>query len=546
MTRIREIASYLNAIASGGHTEGVVNATDSSVTNDSRRVVPGGVFVAIKGAQVDGNRFIKEAVKRGAVAIISEESRPMEGSTDSEVVWLQVEDARAALARAASLVHGSPSSALKLVGLTGTNGKTTTAHLVESIFEAAGEKSAMMGTIGYYIGEQKFEAEFTTPEASEIQAFLRRAVDAGVRYAVMEVSSIALEMHRADELEFAVAAFTNLTQDHLDFHGTMESYAAAKRKLFDGSLGRRPGWSVVNGDDPLGAELKRDLPGKVLTYGLDSQAEIMPSDREVVHNFGLEGLQFTARTPIGAIEVDSRLVGRPHAYNVLCAIGVGVALGFDREVIARGIRRCTGVAGRFERVNEAGDDITVVVDYAHTPDALVNVLNTICDVQKKKNGKRGRVITVMGCGGDRDRTKRPIMGEESARLSDLVIATSDNPRSEDPLLILNDIRVGLGRVGKPYELIVDRHQAIQRAIAQAKPGDVVLIAGKGHETYQILATGKIHFDDREVAREALQVRNAGYGWRNSLSKRSAAGKRKSEASAGQSGDRPLSSGREEE
>jgi UDP-N-acetylmuramoyl-L-alanyl-D-glutamate--2,6-diaminopimelate ligase len=326
----------------------------------------------------------------------------------------------------------------------------------------------------------------------------------------MEVSSIALEMHRADELEFAAAAFTNLTQDHLDFHGTMENYFAAKKKLFDGTTGKRPTHSILNLDDPRGMELKTICGETALTYALDAKADVTTTERR----FGLVGLRFIASTPAGEIEISSPLVGRPHAYNTLCAIGIGLAMGFARDIIARGINECSGVAGRFERVSDSTDDITVVVDYAHTPDALVNVLNSIRAAQPQKNGKHagpGRVITVMGCGGDRDRTKRPVMGEVSAKLSDLVIATSDNPRSENPVMILNDIRIGLDRVGNEYDLIVDRREAIFRAVTLAKPSDVVLIAGKGHETYQILPTGKIHFDDREVAREALAERRAKLG-----------------------------------
>lgn len=479
-----------------------MNAAGSVVTNDSRRVVPGGIFVAITGARVDGNLFVNDATKRGANAIISERPRPAELPQESNVAWLQVANARVALAKAAALVYGHPSHRLKLAGITGTNGKTTTANLIESIFSAGGMKTAIMGTIGYRIGEQQIEGELTTPEAAEIQDFLRQAVETGVTHAVMEVSSIALEMHRVDQLRFAVAAFTNLTQDHLDFHGSMDSYFAAKRKLFDGGTGEKPRFVVINSDDPRGQELKALSGGPVLTYALDSKADIQAGG----NGFGLYGLNFTARTPAGCIEIDSPLVGRPHAYNILCAIGVGLALGFDRDAIARGINQCAGVPGRFERVNTAADDITVIVDYAHTPDALANVLRTIRAAMKGKTARFGRVITVMGCGGDRDRGKRPLMGEESARASDLVIATSDNPRSEDPLLILNDIRVGLDRVGKPYELIVDRRGAIMRAIIKAKPRDIILIAGKGHETYQILANGKIHFDDREIARQALGER----------------------------------------
>jgi UDP-N-acetylmuramoyl-L-alanyl-D-glutamate--2,6-diaminopimelate ligase len=502
MITVRDIASEINARASGGNLEAEVSPASSIVTNDSRRTVPGGIFVAISGAQADGNLFVKEATKRGANTIISERSRPEGGEIVDRLNWLQVVDARAALAKVAAIVHGFPSRRLMLAGDTGTIGKTTTAYLIDTIAATAGNKTAIMGTIGYRIGEQRIDADFTTPEASETQDFLRRAVDAGVTCAVMEVSSIALEMHRADELEFAAAAFTNLTQDHLDFHRTMEAYFAAKQKLFDGSLGKRPAASIINLDDPRGAGLKAVCRGHILTYALDAEAEITTAER----NFGLTGLQFTAQTPAGEMKIDSPLVGRPHAYNALCAIGVGLALGFDVEQIARGIDACPGVPGRFERVSTVDDEVTVVVDYAHTPDALANVLRTIRAAQAspgEKSEKRRRVITVMGCGGDRDRAKRPLMGEEAAELSDLVIATSDNPRSEDPLLILNDIRVGLNRKNAPYELIVDRRDAIFRAIKQAKPGDVVLIAGKGHETYQILATGRIHFDDREVAREAL-------------------------------------------
>ena len=523
MPTLREIAGYIDALPDGANQDAVVDASSSIVTHDSRRVMPGGVFVAITGAQADGNRFTSEAAKRGAIAVISEQPRPADLATANSVVWMRVVDARRALAKAAALVHGHPSRKLALAGITGTNGKTTTAHLVESIFAAAGKKSAIVGTISYRIGDEQVAADFTTPEASELQDFLRRAVEAGVTHAVMEVSSIALDMCRADELEFAAAAFTNLTQDHLDFHISMESYFSAKRKLFDGAIGKRPARAIINLDDPRGAELRTLCGETVTTYALDAKADITTEAR----NFGLDGLHFVARTPAGPVKINSSLVGRPHAYNTLCAIGVGLALGFDCETIARGVNQCRGVPGRFERVTangrnghngangSGGEDITVIVDYAHTPDAMANVLRSVRDAQDNQGAgrPRGRVITVFGCGGDRDRTKRPLMGEEAARLSDFVIATSDNPRGEDPLLILNDIRVGLARVGKNYDLMVDRREAIFRAILQARPGDVILIAGKGHETYQILPTGKIDFDDREVAREALaerkRLRNGG-------------------------------------
>ena len=512
MTTIRDIANYIGAQVSGAGLDAEVEAVSSIVTHDSRRAMPGGVFVAITGARADGNQFVGEATKRGAKAIISQQPRPagFSGALAGRepVAWLQVANARVALAKSAALVHGHPSRKLSLAGVTGTNGKTTVAHLVEAIFTAAGKKPAMMGTIGYRIGDVQVDAEFTTPEAPETQNFLRRAVDAGVTHAVMEVSSHALELHRADELEFEVAAFTNLTQDHLDLHGTMESYFAAKRKLFDGSLGKKPRHAVVNLDDPRGGELKLLCGATALSFALEAKADIRMVEKNGARKFGLDGLRFNVHTPAGTVEVDSPLTGRPFASNILCAIGIGLAMGFDPETIARGVNSSRGASGRFERVSEAEDDVTVIVDYAHTPDALANVMRIIRDAQghDQFGNAKGRLITLMGCGGDRDRAKRPLMGEEAASRSDWVIATSDNPRGEDPIRILNDIRVGLDRVGKHYEMIVDRREAIFRAIVGAKPGDAMLIAGKGHETYQILPSGKIDFDDREVAREALRER----------------------------------------
>lgn len=509
--KIGDIARELQARLSGPAVDQEVFAGSNAVTNDSRRVVNGGIFVAVRGQFVDGNSFVTQASERGACAVISEEPRP-DGYSG---YWLRVDDARAALAKAATLVHGDPSARLALVGVTGTNGKTTTTYLVESILSAAGLRSAAMGTISYRIGDEEMAAEFTTPEAPEIQDFLRRAVELRVTHAVMEVSSIALDMHRADGLRFAVAAFTNLTQDHLDFHGTMDSYFAAKRKLFDGSIGHYPENGVINIDDPYGRELAKSWPsgrGRLWSYGVESDAAITIAERA---DFGLTGLDFKAKTPEGEIRIDSPLVGRPHASNILCAVGIGLGLGIAPEVVAEGIRQCRGVPGRFERVNIHGDDITVIVDYAHTPDALANVLRTILDARsatRQQNGTAASLTTVFGCGGDRDRTKRPLMGEEAGRRSDRVIITSDNPRSEDPLLIMNDIRVGIDRTGRSYEMIVDRREAIFRAITHAMPGDVVLLAGKGHETYQILPGGRIDFDDREVAREALAERRGYRGY----------------------------------
>ncbi|MFN7928366.1 MAG: UDP-N-acetylmuramoyl-L-alanyl-D-glutamate--2,6-diaminopimelate ligase [Blastocatellia bacterium] len=493
MTLLSDIVRELRAQASGDKMETTIAPASFAVTHDSRRVVPGGIFVAIKGATTDGNNFVQQATQRGALAVISEIPRP----ADFAGAWLQVADARAALAHTAAIVHGHPSRSLKLVGITGTNGKTTTAHLCEAIFRAAGAVPAMMGTISHRIGEQEETAEHTTPEASHIQDFLRRAVEAGAKYAVMEVSSIALDLQRVDALDFAVAAFTNLTQDHLDYHGTMEAYAAAKRKLFV----KAKDFIVVNVDDAYGAQLPSVTSAEVLSYALDSRADLT-ADR---NDFGVAGLSFTARTPLGDLAIRSPLVGRPHAYNILCAVGIGIALGIDAESITCGIGASRGAAGRFERVSAGEDDITVVVDYAHTPDALVNVLQMARDTAKTTGG---RVITVFGCGGDRDKLKRLLMGQAAAQLSEHVIATSDNPRSEDPLLILHEIEAGLKQANGNYELIEDRRAAIFQAIVEAKRNDVIVIAGKGHEDYQILASGKIHFDDREVAQEALRERKS--------------------------------------
>ena len=499
MTTLNELAAHLKAELTFGKERGVsknteISAITDAITHDSRRVRPGSVFVAIRGAKTDGNLYVEAVLKRGVTAVISDQARPQ----DFPGAWLKVADARAALAQAASLIYGFPTRSLQLVGITGTNGKTTTAHLVEAIFQAAKKHSALMGTISQRIGSQDVASAFTTPEASDTQAFMRRALDVECTHAVMEVSSHALALHRADCLEFAVAAFTNLTQDHLDLHGTMEAYYEAKRKLFNGSLGEAPRRSVVNIDDAYGQRLVRETVANALTFALGQQADITTNEK----NFGLDGLRFTATTPLGDIVIDSSLVGRPFAYNILCAIGIGIALGFDAKTIATGINQARGAAGRFERCSTADDDITVIVDYAHTPDALTNVLQTVRNAATADT----QVITVMGCGGDRDKTKRPLMGQAAAELSDLVIVTSDNPRSEDPQAILEDIRPGVEAVGKPFEMIVDRREAIFRAITEAQPNAVVMLAGKGHEDYQVLATGKIHFDDREVAKEALQQR----------------------------------------
>ena len=509
MTRARVTLADV-ARATGAELSGDGDAAVIDVTHDSRQAREGFLFVAIRGERFDANRFVPEVMGQGAAGVVSELERP----ADFAGAWLRVADARAALASAAAEVHRHPSRELKLVGITGTNGKTTTAHLVASVVEAAGERVAVMGTVGYRIGSETFDAVHTTPESSEVQRFLRRAVDAGCRVAVMESSSQALDLRRCDALSVAVAVFTNLTQDHLDYHGTMENYFDAKRRLFDGRTGARPGASVVNADDSYGARLAAEIErdgGRVLRYshgapavanasaspGAAAGAEVFARDVE----FSLGGNTFELVTPAGARRVRSPLVGRPHVYNALAAAACGHALGYPLEAIARAVETCAGAPGRFERVAHAGD-FTVAVDYAHTDDALRNVLSSARDVA----APGARIITVFGCGGDRDRTKRAPMGEAAAAHSDIVILTSDNPRTEDPEAILADAEVGLRRAGKPYLKFVERREAIRRAVKEARAGDVVVIAGKGHETYQIVGTVSHHFDDREVAREALAER----------------------------------------
>jgi UDP-N-acetylmuramyl-tripeptide synthetase len=477
----------------GTLTGGDAAARVADVTHDSRQARAGSLFVAIRGEKADGNRFASDVSKQGALGVISEIQRP----ADFEGAWIRVEDARRALALAADEVHGHPSRELKLVGVTGTNGKTTTAYLIAAVVEAAGESVALISTVEYRVAGERQAALHTTPEASDLQRILRRAVESGCRIAVMESSSQALDLRRCDGLSYEVAAFTNLTRDHLDYHGTMETYFDAKRRLFDGRLGEPPRVSVINVDDEYGRRLSQELStaGRVLRYAIESDAEVTARGVE----FSMSGTRMLLVTPEGEREITSPLVGRPHVYNILTAAACAHALGLKLDAVVGALKTCGGAPGRFERVAHERGDFAVVVDYAHTDDALRNVLRTARDVTG------GRVITVFGCGGDRDRTKRAPMGEAAASLSDVVIATSDNPRTEDPEAILSDVEVGLRAAGKPYLKIVDRREAIHRAIKEARAGDLVLIAGKGHEDYQIIGTEKRHFDDREVALEALST-----------------------------------------
>ncbi len=486
---IQAVADRVNAELFGGG-EGLA----SDVTHDSRQARESTLFVAIKGATVDGHRFVEDVMRRGATGIISE-SDPPDGFAGA---WLKVEDARVALAKTAAFVNGDPSHDLDLVGVTGTNGKTTTTYLIFALAKAAGQKPAMLTTVEYRIGDKSEPAVRTTPEASDTNRFLREAVDSGCAMAVMETSSQAIDLHRCDGLRFKVAVFTNLTRDHLDYHKTMENYFDAKKQLFDGRLGEKPGASVINIDDEWGGKLADELRSageKVVTFSQQpsSTADLTASKIEVSL---IRGTSFLLRTPADERQITSPLVGHPHVYNMLSATATALELGYDLDSISEGLSTCVGAPGRFERVPHEGD-FAVVVDYAHTDDALLNTLKTARDLTD------GRIITVFGCGGDRDQTKRHPMGEIAGEYSDRVIITSDNPRNEDPLKIISEIEMGVKEKNSAYEIIPDRREAINRAITSAKANDVVIIAGKGHETYQIVGGDKFHFDDREVAVESL-------------------------------------------
>jgi UDP-N-acetylmuramoyl-L-alanyl-D-glutamate--2,6-diaminopimelate ligase len=460
------------------------------VTNDSRKVRPGALFVAVHGEATDGNLFAQDAATRGAVAIMSAASVP--ANWNHEVGWIEVSEPRKALAIAAANFYRQPASALRLVGVTGTNGKTTTSSLIDSMVRASGAKTGLFGTIAYHTPMGNQPAPNTTPESVDLQRFLAEIRDAGGTYATMETSSHALAMDRLWGCHFAASVFTNLTRDHIDFHKTFENYFAAKRKLFQGTGAGAPDVAVVNTDDEWGKKLV-GIAKKTLTYGLQNGADLKAKKFQL----SFSGLTFAAHTPNGTIQVESSLVGRINVYNILAAIGTGIGLGFSNEIVETGIRSLKAVAGRFQRIDR-GQPFLVVVDYAHTDDALENLIRTARELITK-----GRIITVFGCGGSRDRTKRPIMGETSGRLSDLSILTSDNPRQEDPLKIISDIVVGMQKSAGKYMIQADRAKAIKLAIEEARAGDIVLLAGKGHEDYQIFAEHTMHFDDCEEARKAL-------------------------------------------
>ena len=472
----------------------------SGLDYDSRRVRPGYLFFAFPGARTDGRQFAHDALARGAVAIASEFPPPPPQIEGPELAarWVRLTHGRRALALAARNFYGRPDERLSLTGITGTNGKTTTGFLIDSVFRAAGHTTALIGTIEYHLAGRVLPAVNTTPESLDLVRLFAGLLEQGGTHATMEVSSHALALGRVFGLHFHTAVFTNLTRDHLDFHGTMEDYFAAKAALFAGAGAPAPTFAVLNRDDEYARHLPVHPRTRTLWYGLGQDADLRP--RNVVTSF--QGTRFEAQFGRLRFPIESPLIGKINVYNILAACAAGLSYGVAPETIAQGIAALAAVPGRFERVDE-GQSFVVVVDYAHTDDALRNVISVARGLNPK------RVITLFGCGGDRDRTKRPLMGIAAAEASDLVVLTSDNPRSEDPLAIMNDALVGIRRFDTPHIIEPDRAAAIARAIQEAHPGDIVILAGKGHEPYQVLKDKTIPFDDRAVARDVLR----GFGYR---------------------------------
>lgn len=464
------------------------NPEITSIENDNRKVQQGSLFICIKGYTVDGHDFAQLAVENGAAAILAE--RPLK----LDVPVLVVNDTKRAMAVLADAFYEHPTKQLHLIGITGTNGKTTTSHLIEKIFSDAGKKTGLIGTMYTKIGDEILETKNTTPESLTLQKTFKSMVDASVEAAVMEVSSHALDLGRVHGCDYNVAVFTNLTQDHLDYHHTMEEYKRAKGLLFS-QLGntfdvKHPKFAVLNADDPASETYKKSTAAHVVTYGIDQNADIKAIDIEMTSS----GTKFILQTFGKHFPMEIQLIGKFSIYNVLAGVAAALVSGIAIDQIIGSIENVKGVAGRVELVN-AGQNFTVIVDYAHTPDSLENVLKTIQQFAKRK------IFVVVGCGGDRDRTKRPLMAKIACQFATDPIFTSDNPRSEDPLAILKDMEEGVH--GENYLVIPDRKQAIAAAIQNAANGDVILIAGKGHETYQIIGKQVHDFDDRLVAKEAI-------------------------------------------
>jgi UDP-N-acetylmuramoyl-L-alanyl-D-glutamate--2,6-diaminopimelate ligase len=482
-----------------GHMVVTQDLEINRVQYDSRRVAHGDVFVAIRGTAADGHAFVQDAVNRGAIAVVVEDDAALPDSfyLHAGVAKIVVPDSRQALAQMAARYYDYPSRKLTMVGVTGTNGKTTTAHLIRSIVEHSGRRSGLIGTIEYKIGDEATPATHTTPESLELNELLDRMVRATCSVAVMEVSSHALHQHRVDGLDFAAAVFTNLTQDHLDYHGSMENYFNAKRILFERLSPSAS--AVINVDDDWGKRIPTFTDAKVLSYGIDQFAGVRAKNVSL----SMGSTAFTIVHDDERTEIVSPLIGRFNVSNIVAAFATGLALGIPKNTLRNAIHHTGVVRGRFEQIQCPGG-WTVVIDYAHTPDALEKALIAVHDVMKA-SGSRGRVIAVFGCGGNRDQTKRPRMAAIATRLSDVTIVTSDNPRNEDPESIIDEAMTGVQQ-GATVQRESDRSRAITSALEQARRGDVILIAGKGHEDYQIIGDRKIPFSDREVVEEFLRTR----------------------------------------
>ncbi len=473
--------------------------SDSSVMHiqyDSRKVEQGDMFVAIRGGSTDGNRFVADAVSKGAGIIVTDDDNAMPDTyfMHQGVAKILVPDTRAALAQLSAAFYGHPSRKMTMVGVTGTNGKTTTTHLMKSLLDANNKTAGLIGTIEYIIGNERTPATHTTPESLELQGLFARMVESGCKSAVMEVSSHALQQHRADSIDFSVAVFTNLSQDHLDYHGTMEEYYKAKKILFDQL--DRDSWAVINIDDDWGKKLFASSQSKKLSFGIASRADVQAKKISL----SIQGMQCVIEHEGEETEIQSPFVGRFNVYNILAAFSSGVALGISKSLMQKTFQRASLVPGRFERITSP-KGWTAIIDYAHTPDALEKALRTIHDVLGAT--RRGKIITVFGCGGNRDATKRPVMGRIASELSDITIVTSDNPRQEVPEKIIEEVITGVKK-GKNVYQETDRKQAVVMALGMASKDDVVLIAGKGHEDYQVVGDKKIHLSDHELVEEFLR------------------------------------------